>query len=75
MTAPMIERIADRICGIQEGELPADVLEKAKLCVLDQLGIQLWAASLPKLAPVLALAESMADPEGSTVALLSHRVR
>lgn len=35
----------------------------------------MWAASLPKLAPVLALAESMADPGGSTVALLSHRVR
>ena len=54
MTRPAVQRISDRECAIRTGELPADVVARATACILDQMGIQLRAASLPVVAPVLA---------------------
>lgn len=45
-------RIAEWIADLDAEKLPPDVIERAKDCVLDQLGCQIVGAQLPHVAPV-----------------------
>ena len=48
MTKPTaVERLAQRIVGLEYASLPPKVVEQAKLSVLDQLGVQLIGSTLP----------------------------
>src|ERR1700730_1932440 len=72
--ATLAERLADRLGGIRYERLPTDVVERAKLCILDQLGIQLRGAPLPQSGPAIALARALGGPPESTIPLVGDRV-
>jgi 2-methylcitrate dehydratase PrpD len=61
------ERIADWITGLRFDDLPAEVVERTKLVVLDQLGVQLLGASLPNVQPVLRLADGRGGAPDATM--------
>jgi 2-methylcitrate dehydratase PrpD len=70
--APLSVRLADRLTRIDYNILPADVVEIARRCLLDQIGVQLRGNSLPHVAPVRTLvSNASATPEaritGSTL--------
>src|SRR6478672_5413650 len=46
MTAgsPIAERLGDYVAGMELGDLPAEVVEKTRLCILDTLGCMLAGA-------------------------------
>ncbi len=54
----LAEQLAGRICSLSFETLPADVVEHAKRCVLDQLGIQILGETLPASQAAIALARS-----------------
>ena len=63
------ERIADWVTALRFDDLPAEVVERTKLVILDQIGVQLLGASLPNVQPVLRLAEGQG---GMPEATLTH---
>ncbi|GHH86045.1 2-methylcitrate dehydratase [Streptomyces sulfonofaciens] len=63
------ERIAERVTAVRFDDLPAEVVERTKLVILDQLGVQLLGARLPNVRPVLRLAERQG---GTPEATLTH---
>lgn len=67
--ATLSERIANWVSSLHYDDLPADVVDRVKLLVLDQLGLQLRGAALPNVQPVLALADR--QPAGAE-ATLAH---
>jgi 2-methylcitrate dehydratase PrpD len=70
----LAERLASRVLAIRYEDLPADVVDIAKRCLLDQLGIQLRGATLPQSQPALALVRSLGGPKESTIPLVGDRV-
>ncbi|GHJ41681.1 MmgE/PrpD family protein [Streptomyces sp. TS71-3] len=62
-------RIAAWVSALRYEDLPGDVVERTRLLVLDQLGLQLRGATLPNVRPVLSLAD--AQP-GKAAATLAH---
>jgi 2-methylcitrate dehydratase PrpD len=46
-------RLAHWIANLSSSDIPPDVMERAKACILDQLGCQLIGATLPHTRPVL----------------------
>lgn len=48
-------------------DLPREVVEKAKECVLDQLGVQLIGSTLPWVKPVFQFASDFVGPAQSTI--------
>ncbi|HVV21812.1 MAG TPA: MmgE/PrpD family protein [Pseudonocardiaceae bacterium] len=55
--ATLSGRIANWVNSLHYDDLPADVVDRAKLLILDQFGLQLRGAALPNVQPVLALAD------------------
>jgi 2-methylcitrate dehydratase PrpD len=45
--SPRSVRLAQFICELNFDDLPTAVVDRAKLCLLDQLGVQLVGATLP----------------------------
>src|SRR5438309_8248881 len=72
-SATIAERLGDRLGGIRYERLPTDVVERAKLWLLDQLGIQLRGATLPESKPAIALARALGGPPESTIPLIGDR--
>jgi 2-methylcitrate dehydratase PrpD len=71
----LAERLAGRIGSISFASLPDDVLGHAKLCVLDQLGIQTLGATLTAARPAHALAAAAgAAPQVSRIPGSAERV-
>ena len=71
----LAEQLAGRICSLSFETLPADVVEHAKRCVLDQLGIQILGQTLPASQAAMALARSVgAGPAVSRVPGLGETV-
>jgi 2-methylcitrate dehydratase PrpD len=66
---PVAERIASWVTDLRFDDLPAEVVERTKLVILDQLGVQLLGATLPNVRPVARLADSQG---GSPEATLTH---
>jgi 2-methylcitrate dehydratase PrpD len=67
--ATLSGRIATWVTALRYGDLPEEVVERTKLLILDQLGLQLRGATLPNVQPVLRLADS--EP-GKAEATLAH---
>jgi 2-methylcitrate dehydratase PrpD len=70
----LVQRLAQRLEGIRYEVLPADVIQRAKLCLLDQLGIQLFGTTVPQVQPGVRLALSMGGAPESTVPLEGQRL-
>ncbi|MFB7495822.1 MmgE/PrpD family protein [Streptomyces sp. NPDC056161] len=68
-SAPLAERIAAWVTALRYDDLPTEVVERTKLLILDQLGLQLRGATLPNIQPVLELADRQ---PGKAEATLSH---
>lgn len=66
-TTTIARRIAEWVGGLKFEALPPEVVERAKLLILDQLGVQLLGASLPNVQPVLRLAESQPGAPEATL--------
>jgi 2-methylcitrate dehydratase PrpD len=67
--ATLSGRIATWVTALRYEDLPEEVVERTKLLILDQLGLQLRGATLPNVQPVLRLADS--EP-GQAEATLAH---
>ena len=67
--ATLSGRIATWVSALRYEDLPEEVVERTKLLILDQLGLQLRGATLPNVQPVLRLADS--EP-GKAEATLAH---
>ena len=67
--ATLSGRIATWVTALRYEDLPEEVVERTKLLILDQLGLQLRGATLPNVQPVLRLADS--EP-GKAEATLAH---
>ena len=67
--ATLLGRIATWVTALRYEDLPEEVVERTKLLILDQLGLQLRGATLPNVQPVLRLADS--EP-GKAEATLAH---
>jgi 2-methylcitrate dehydratase PrpD len=63
----LAEELAGRLVELRSALLPADVLERAKMCVLDQLGIQIRGATLPHVQPAATVAASLGGRQESSV--------
>jgi 2-methylcitrate dehydratase PrpD len=68
-TTTVAARIAEWVAALRFEDLPSEVVERTRLLILDQLGVQLLGASLPNVQPVLRLAESQ---PGAAQATLTH---
>jgi 2-methylcitrate dehydratase PrpD len=66
-------RLARWVVDLDYDDLPAEVLDIAKLVVLDQLGVQLRGATLPNVAPILRMVEAMQARPEATIALSPAR--
>lgn len=60
-------RLAAWIAALRPADLPEDVIERAKGCVLDQLGCQIVGATLPHTRPVLHHVLSLGGREESAI--------
>jgi 2-methylcitrate dehydratase PrpD len=71
----LAEQLAARIRAVRLDELPSDVIDRAKCCVLDQLGVQLLGTSLPVTRQAVALARCAgAAPAVSRIPGIGERV-
>jgi 2-methylcitrate dehydratase PrpD len=73
-TPTLVERLAERLDGIRYEVLPADVIDRAKLCLLDQLGIQLFGTTVEQVQPGVRLARSIGGTPESSVPLSAGRL-
>lgn len=55
------------VSGLEYKDLPREVVEKAKECVLDQIGVQLIGSTLPWTKPVFEFASDFVGPAQSTI--------
>ncbi|HEY4017276.1 MAG TPA: MmgE/PrpD family protein [Pseudonocardiaceae bacterium] len=69
MNETVAGRIAEWVAGLRFEALPPEVVERTKLLILDQFGVQLLGATLPNVQPVLRLAASQ---PGVAEATLTH---
>lgn len=66
-------RLAEYTLALRYESLPREVIEKAKLCILDQLGVQLRGATLPVVQPIYQLVRSLGGKSESTVVFRGDR--
>jgi 2-methylcitrate dehydratase PrpD len=62
-------RLGQWIVGLKYEDLSPEVIRQAKLCILDQLGVQIRGATLPQVQPVRHLVEAMGAAADATIAL------
>lgn len=60
-------RLAEFCATLTFEQIPKDVIDKAKLCILDSLGCMIFGASLPSVRRLEALAASEASGAAATV--------
>jgi len=64
----LAERLGAWVVDLQLDRIPPDVVAKAKLCLLDFLGLAVVGASLPQMAPVAPLIDQLGAREECSVA-------
>jgi 2-methylcitrate dehydratase PrpD len=69
----LASRLAEWVAGLDYDQLPPRAVEMAKLLVLDQLGLQLFGATLPHVQPERRLVEAMKAAPESTLVLSPTR--
>jgi 2-methylcitrate dehydratase PrpD len=67
------ERLAADVTGLTFEKLPLAVIEKAKQCVLDHLGVAMLGATLPNVRPALSLVRGMGGRPESTIVYFGDR--
>src|SRR5580692_265182 len=60
-------RLAEFCAALSFEQIPRDVVDKVKLCILDSLGCMIFGASLPSVQRLEALAASEASGAAATV--------
>jgi 2-methylcitrate dehydratase PrpD len=68
-----VEELGGRILNISYHGLPAEVVVRAKDCLLDQLGVQLRGATMAHVQPALRVARRLQAAPQSTVVLHGDR--
>lgn len=68
ISATLSGRIAKWVTALRYDDLPEEVVERTKLLILDQLGLQLLGATLPNVRPVLRLADAQPGKAEVTLA-------
>jgi 2-methylcitrate dehydratase PrpD len=68
-----VEQLGVQIVDISFGSLPAEVVARAKDCLLDQLGVQLRGATMAHVQPALRVARRLEAAPQSTVVLHGDR--
>lgn len=68
-TGTVARRLAGWVSALRYDDLPPEVVDQAKLLILDQLGVQVRGATLPNTQPVRRLAQSEPTTPQSTVTL------
>jgi len=68
-------RLAEFCASLTFEQIPKDVVDKAKLCILDSLGCMIFGASLPSVRRLEALAASEASGVAATVFGTALRTR
>src|ERR1700761_5214584 len=61
-------RLARWIAALDAKSLPPEVVDRAKACVLDQIGCQLAGATLPHTRPILEHVQDMGAREEASIA-------
>lgn len=64
----LAQRLGTWIAALDGGTLPPVVVQRAKQCVLDQIGVQLRGATLPQVQPVRQLVQAIGGMPHATVA-------
>ncbi|MBB3128545.1 2-methylcitrate dehydratase PrpD [Paenibacillus rhizosphaerae] len=67
------QRLAKWVESLRYEDLPMEVIERTKLLILDQLGVQLMGSTLPNVQPVRRLADSIKAVPESTISQGSVR--
>ncbi|MBI2861694.1 MAG: MmgE/PrpD family protein, partial [Chloroflexi bacterium] len=62
------------VAGLRYEDLPAEVVAKAKECILDQLGVEVRGASLPWVQPAYQMAQDMGGKKESTIVYYGDRI-
>src|SRR5580704_14132908 len=70
----LVQQLASRLTAMRSAELPGAVADRAKMCVLDQLGVQLRGATLPHVRPAVDVAVALGGAPESTVPLMGIRL-
>jgi 2-methylcitrate dehydratase PrpD len=68
-----VEQLAIQLLNISYASLPAEVVARAKDCLLDQLGVQLRGATFAHVQPALRVARRLGAAPQSTVVLHGDR--
>jgi 2-methylcitrate dehydratase PrpD len=68
-----VEQLGMQIVDISYGSLPAEVVARAKDCLLDQLGVQLRGATFDHVQPALRVVRRLEAASQSTVVLHGDR--
>jgi 2-methylcitrate dehydratase PrpD len=63
----LAERLATWIVALRDEALPPLTVQRAKQCILDQLGVQLRGATLPQVQSVQKLVQGMGGSDQATV--------
>jgi len=72
-TEPMALAISREAMSYRFEELPAEVINRAKQCLLDQFAVQLRGATMPQVQPAWALVKDSGGEPQSTVAYYGLR--
>jgi 2-methylcitrate dehydratase PrpD len=67
------ERLAGDVTALTFERLPPAVVEKAKQCLLDHLGVALLGATLPNVSPALRVVRDMGGRPESTIVYFGDR--
>ncbi|MBI3042692.1 MAG: MmgE/PrpD family protein [Betaproteobacteria bacterium] len=71
---PVARRLAKWVVGLRYEELAAEVVQQAKRCLLDTLGVEIRGATLPWVQPVYRYVRSMGGTPEATVAYHGDRL-
>ena len=70
----LVQQLAARLTAMRSAKLPSAVADRAKMCVLDQLGVQIRGATLPHVRPAIDVALALGGAPESTVPLMGVRL-
>jgi 2-methylcitrate dehydratase PrpD len=61
------QEVAEFICTTSFDDFPKEVVEKAKLCLIDSIGVALYGSRFDAAQIVLSLAKEIGGKEESTI--------
>lgn len=70
----LAQQLASRLVKMRSATLPDDVINRAKMCVLDQLGIQIRGANMPHVQAAATVAEALGGRPESSLPMTDARL-